>query len=242
VSEENEDERLWSGDASEDGAPEVAESEEPTVVGAAHTPAGAEAEGADTPVTEVCRRCSVQTTTSGAFCPSCGASYEKHRTSRRTKIVAGALVAVVILAGGGMAVAMKIQHDDDVAAKERAAKQRAAAAAVALQRKREADAQARVDAAERLVRELKREIRKETVHSMEKSITKDAKSRVDDGRLDGPILGTQCEQAPGDAKKSATPYLCMAITERNDDGTIRGYNFTATANFEDGSYTWHLGN
>jgi hypothetical protein len=34
----------------------------------------------------------------------------------------------------------------------------------------------------------------------------------------------------------------LAYNKKNDDGTIEGYGFTATVNFEKFSYQWHLGN
>lgn len=192
---------------------------------------------------KVCPRCSVQDTTTGEFCPHCGARYAKRKRSKRSKVIAGAVVLVVLLVAGGVAAALKISHDDDVAAqREKRHKQEllAAAAAKAEQQREELAAErARQEAA--ADRALDREIKKSIEHSMEKSITKDAKKNVDNGILEGPILGTQCDQAPGDARKSATPYSCLAITKRSDDGTIEGYTFTATANLKTGEYRWHLG-
>jgi hypothetical protein len=37
-------------------------------------------------------------------------------------------------------------------------------------------------------------------------------------------------------------YSCLAYNKKNDDGTIEGYGFTATVNYEKFSYQWHLGN
>jgi hypothetical protein len=69
---------------------------------------------------------------------------------------------------------------------------------------------------------------------------------VDDGYLDGPIYGTQCDPVGGgnasDLDARTGRYSCLAYNKKKDDGTIEGYGFTATINFEKFSYQWHLGN
>lgn len=36
-------------------------------------------------------------------------------------------------------------------------------------------------------------------------------------------------------------YSCIAVTEKSADGGSSGYEYTARIDFEDGSYTWELG-
>ena len=81
--------------------------------------------------------------------------------------------------------------------------------------------------------------------SIDRPIIKDAKRRVTEGHLDGPIYGTQCNPVGGgsvsnlDAK--TTKFECLAVTTKNDDGTVEGYRFSATMNWDEGSWTWRLG-
>jgi hypothetical protein len=161
-----------------------------------------------------------------------------------------ALVLLLVLGGGGTAAALITKHNSDQE------HQRALAAAA----HRRADAQRRTHqaqiaadraaAAERRAEEAKdsatRSVRRSLVNDLRKAITKDARGRVADGYLDGPIYGTQCDPVGGgnasnlDARTGR--YSCLAYNKKNDDGTIEGYGFTATVNFEKFSYQWHLGN
>lgn len=236
---------LWSGpaDAASADQSDAQESQDASVDDAHAEPSTAETasnvEDAATMV-KVCPKCSVQETTDGLFCPHCGARYAKKQRSKRSKVILLAAVGLLILAAIGVGIAFKVNHDDEVQAK-RDKQHRievAAAAARAEQAKREAAAAKA--ASEK--RKLDRALRQLMVHEMEKTITKDAKKNVNEGVLDGPILGSQCSPAPGGGSKSAAPYTCMAITKRNGDGTVEGYNFTVTANMNTGSMTWHLGN
>jgi hypothetical protein len=209
----------------------------------ADTAAEVAAEPADVVTTKVCPKCSVQETTAGEFCPHCGARYAKKRRSKRTKVTALAALGALVLAGGATAAVLKVSSDDAAQQKrdERHQAEVAAEAAQAAQAKREAQAKEVADHEAAAQRKLDRQLSSIIVHEMEKRITKDAKKDVDLGVLEGPILGTDCSPAAGGGTKSATPYDCMAITTRNDDGTIQGYNFSATANMKNGSFTWKLG-
>jgi hypothetical protein len=193
---------------------------------------------------KVCPHCSVQATTTGAFCPNCGKPYAKRqRISKRARLIVLGFVAILLLAGAGTAVAMKVHHDNQVTAarhrREAAAeKARQLAAQRAAAERRAAAAAARERATER---KFQREIRRQVVSSLEDSVSKDAKKDVADGLLDGPILRSQCDPAPGTASNTAAAYGCLAVTKENSDGTMSGYNFAATVNFNKGSYTWRLG-
>lgn len=207
-------------------------------------------EGTDKPVpVKVCPHCSTQTETDGDYCPQCGASYVHGRKglSRRSKIIAAAVVGVLVLGGGAVAIVTKVNHDNQVTEdrqRAEAAAKAAAVAAAAQRRQEEQIAQQKADAkAER--DKIERSIRQLAVRGMRKSITKDARSRVAEGVLDGPIYGTQCDPVGGgsvsnlDAKTSR--FECLAIDKKNGDGTVEGYRFTATMNWDKGSYTWRLG-
>ncbi len=148
---------------------------------------------------------------------------------------------VLLLLVGGV---LKIRHDHAAAsaaarveAREKAAAEEAAnKQQEAEQAKAEQDAS---DAAERTQRE-------SLIKDMQKSITKDAKKSVADDILDGPILYTQCTPLGGGSSDDLTAitgtFSCLAATKEHGDGTISGYSYSATANWDDLSYSWHLGN
>ncbi|HMJ36778.1 MAG TPA: hypothetical protein VK501_22935, partial [Baekduia sp.] len=173
-----------------------------------------------------------------------------NNTDTHVRSVDRGLVALLVLGGGGTAAALITKHNTD----EKHQRELAAAAhrrADAQRRARLAQIAAdRVAAAERRAQEAKdaatRSIRRSLVSDLRKAITKDARGRVADGYLDGPIYGTQCDPVGGgnasnlDARTGR--YSCLAYNKKNDDGTIEGYGFTATVNFEKFSYQWHLGN
>jgi predicted nucleic acid-binding Zn ribbon protein len=186
---------------------------------------------------KVCRECSAQAQTDGAFCPHCGTSYaRKRRFTRRIKV---ALVVVLLLLLGGGATAgvlIKQDHDQQVAAKRHAAE-------LVAQQKRDA-AKRRVDEKKAQDR-LERASRKDLVTSLEHSVTKDAKKDSDLGLIDGTVSRTECNPAggadPSDLTTNSGDFSCLAVTADNADGTSSGYRFSATVNYDDFTYTWHLG-
>jgi hypothetical protein len=184
----------------------------------------------------VCPQCSAQAQTDGAFCPHCGASYirkrRKTRLTRRGRIARFVALAIVLAGGGAAALVLKLDHD-----------QKAHAAAVAAQQKRD-DAQRRADQ-KAAADDLERSNRADLVKSLEKSVTKDAEKDVNDGVLTGPVLRSQCDPAngsnPDDLSITTADYSCLAVTSEKPDGTAEGYRFSATVNFDQLNYTWHLG-
>ncbi|MDY7541181.1 MULTISPECIES: hypothetical protein [unclassified Cryobacterium] len=195
----------------------------------------------DAVTTKVCSRCSVQSQTNGAFCPNCGRPFDHSRAgrSRTIKIVAIALAALVVLGGGATAIALSVAHNNEVVAQEVAAKQ--AQADADAESKRVAAAAAAKKAAD----DAKRALRKTSVAGIETSITADAQKRVTDGVLQGPITRSSCTPLGGgstdDLTAITTTFTCIAVNVENADGSASGYRFSATMNWDDGSYTWHLG-
>ena len=190
---------------------------------------------------KVCRFCSVQSQTDGSFCPNCGKSFVRSKTrgSRKLRLFALAAVAIVMLAGGATAVSLVVAHNNEVAAEQRVAdKAEAAKAAEAAHVAAREQSRKAADVAERAER-------KTTVSAIETSITTDAQSRVDSGALDGPIIKSSCSPLGGgstdDLTALTTTFTCIAINVENADGTASGYRFSATMNWDSGSYTWHLG-
>jgi hypothetical protein len=84
------------------------------------------------------------------------------------------------------------------------------------------------------------------VRSLEASITRDARARAREGRLDGPVLATRCAIEPPsqrvrerDLRVPAATYQCLAITRRDPEGRFDvGDPFRATVRYRDYSYTW----
>jgi hypothetical protein len=198
----------------------------------------------------LCRKCSTVSSTAGDFCPHCGASYvRRRRLPRVSKRVGRALAAVVLLlvvAGGATGLALKGQADDRAERRERA--QRNLARLEAQARKQREDAAAAVAAAadEAAAEETRtqRRLRTFTVRELRKAVTKDARAKAADGLLEDRARSTQCENTDGnedDLDETSAAYSCIAITDVDADGGSRGYRFTARVDFEEGSFTWHLG-
>lgn len=194
---------------------------------------------------KVCGKCSVQTRTSGDFCPHCGHSYvaRSRGISKRVLGVVAAVVLVLALAGGGFALKMR---SDEAEQREAAAAERAEAAAEKKQAEEEAaeaaDQERRVQqAAERA----ERAERKSIITQMQASITKDAKKRVADGELEGPIFYTSCDPLGGgsvdDLTALTTTFECLAVNEKLGGGQVRGWVFSSTVNWDEGSWSWRLG-
>ncbi|MDQ0679751.1 cell division protein FtsN [Arthrobacter pascens] len=207
------------------------------------------------PPTKVCPKCSVQNQTIGKFCPNCGAPYNAQRLRAKVNkrvflIVAAALI--VLIAGTG--VVLSIQHTNQVNAEQAAAataseaeKKRESEAAEA-EKKRESEAAAaaaRATAAKQAADASKRKQRNAIVTALEDSVLKDAQERVTTGRLTGPITLASCTPLGGGSSDDLTAitgtFQCIAVNKTNPDGSSSGYRFSATVNWNDTSYTWHLG-
>lgn len=203
----------------------------------------------DDPVlNRVCRYCSVQTTSGGAFCPNCGKPFEKSG-SKKNKIVwvSGSVLAIALLIAGGLFVSQQITAKKaaeealsaQVAASSSAAASSSSAAAEA------AVAAAAESAAASASQDTERSLRKLYVAELETSIERDAKERVKKGSLTGPIKRVDCVPTGGgsldDLTSLTTTFECIAVNETNKDKTESGYVFTSTMNWDEGSYSWRLG-
>jgi hypothetical protein len=237
-----EPESLTSAAEADSPQPSTNGHDAPTIGGEAAT--GTVAQPAPEPGDmRVCQQCSVQTRTNGEYCPHCGGPYVRRPDrirgpSRRTKIIAGSVAGLLLIGGGGTGVLLKIQHDNNVAAKHKQeqaqARQNAAAQAAAQQATEQANQEKRV-------------LRAGILTALQGSITKDANGRVTSGVLDGPaITSTSCTPLGGGSTDNLTAhtgtFTCIAVNQTNSDGTQKGYSFTATVNYDSGSYTWQLGN
>lgn len=189
----------------------------------------------------ICRKCSVQSRTGSDRCPNCGSSYLRglRRFSKRTRMLVVVVPLVLLLLGGGAAAALKIRHDNNV--EQEGEKQAARDLEERQEREREQEAEEDLQAEQD-----KSEIRsrRDLVKGLEKAVTKDAKESVDDGLLEGPILLTQCDVLSGELEDLSTEkgrFECLAANVENDDGTIEGYRYSGTIDYDELTYSWRLG-
>jgi len=203
--------------------------------------------GSDSAPTKVCRHCSVQSETTGEYCPHCGRPYTKGARSKSMQWVAVSVLAALVVAGATTgALVLKGRHDHAVHLQAVAAQRKAAAEAAAKAQAARQAAAAKRAAAKRAADQRERQQRHQAVRYMEKTITKDAQKDVDSGLLDGPILRTTCDPLGGgstdDLTALTTTFSCLAVNKKNNDGTVSGYAYSATMNWTKGSFSWHLGN
>jgi hypothetical protein len=189
---------------------------------------------AEDPV-RICPECSAQARTRGDRCPYCGGFYLRHRgvrmrrrfqtLTRRTKGFIGGGLLLLLLGGVALGISLKVKHDNDLAAKREAAQQTQEA-------KQLQEAQARQE-------------RGVLVTDMERAITRYAQNQSlkPYALINGPILRTQCDPSGGqiDTKTVTQDFSCLAVRTISAGGTMRGYRFSATANYKKLSYSWRLG-
>lgn len=91
--------------------------------------------------------------------------------------------------------------------------------------------------------------RRALVGDLERAITRDAQARVRAGKLDGPVLATECEINPPsqrvverDLNARGSDYECLAVTSRDREGTFAvGHIFDATVDYRRFSFRWSKG-
>jgi hypothetical protein len=84
------------------------------------------------------------------------------------------------------------------------------------------------------------------VADLERAITRDARARVRAGKLDGPVLATECQINPPsqrprerDLSVRRMEYECLAITSRDPAGQfIVGHTFDAVVDYRRFRFTW----
>ena len=163
---------------------------------------------------------------------------------KRALIRAG--IAVLVVAGlvvGGVAwktssdaqqaaiaAALEVKAKEDQAAKDRKAQDDAAAAAKSAQ-----------DAAD----QQERDSRADSVKDIEKSIKTMAKKHVKQDVIRGPIISVSCDPVSGgsvdDLTEKTTAFQCFVANKDNKDGTLSGYYYHATMNWNTGSFTYGYG-
>lgn len=91
-----------------------------------------------------------------------------------------------------------------------------------------------------------RRARRALIRDLERAITRDARARARAGRLDGPVLATECEINPPsrrrlerDLRVASAEYDCLAITSRDREGRFAvGDPFHATVHYRRFRFRW----
>jgi hypothetical protein len=192
--------------------------------------------------TRVCPHCATVSHTAGDYCPQCGKSLiKKPRLSKRARVGLGVGLLVLLIGAAGAAVEIKHHEDEE-------SKKKHAATLVAARHRQEQSETAKREAEDeqRVKRESEESERRSNEKELERGVEKDAKKLVSEETLSEPILGATCSPASGgsstELKSSTGTYDCIAITKHESGGGVSGYRFSATINFADGSFTYHLGN
>ena len=164
------------------------------------------------------------------------------------KIAVGAIVALVV---GGVAAALivpEIQEGKEERAEEE--RRREAAAEAARQKELARESRPRFGRAERppgdLSRAAERGARRGLVQAVEEAITRDARARARAGRLEGPILDTECVINPPsqrarerDLSVRRMDYQCLAVKSRDPQGRFFvGHTFEASVDYERFRFRW----
>nr|WP_271211543.1 DUF2510 domain-containing protein [Rhodococcus wratislaviensis]GLK37628.1 hypothetical protein GCM10017611_44930 [Rhodococcus wratislaviensis] len=147
------------------------------------------------------------------------------------KFAAFGLAALVFLGGAG--VMWKVGHDGKIAAEKEAAADAAD--------KREADQLA----AQRQQDDAKRATRAAAVTRIEASVDSMARDHIARGLIDGTVISVTCSPVSGgstdDLTETTTVFDCFVANENNGDGTLSGYKYNATMNWNSGQYTYGMG-
>jgi len=155
----------------------------------------------------------------------------------RWRLVLGALLATVVLVPAGLLVGGAIDTGKSTGARERGRRE---AARVAAERHRLA-----IDQRPHSGRAVAR-TRAAMVHDLERAINGDARRRVRQGRLGGPVLRTFCEHSEiaAEARLAAVlaRYECTVVTAENRSVKgypfVTGYVFVATIHFRQRLLVW----
>ena len=91
-----------------------------------------------------------------------------------------------------------------------------------------------------------RRARRALVEDVERAITRDARARVRAGKLEGPVLGTECKINPPsrrplerDLSVGRMEYQCLAIKSRDPGGRfLVGHTFEATVDYRRYRFVW----
>jgi hypothetical protein len=164
------------------------------------------------------------------------------------KIALGAAIVLAVLGGAAALIVPVIEESKD----ERAAEERRRDAAFEEAQRKELarESKPHFGRAEKPAGDLspseERRARRELVHAAERAITRDARARAREGRLDGPIFATECRINPPsqrprerDLSVHRMDYQCLAIKSRDPEGQfVVGHTFEANVDYERFRFRW----
>ena len=164
------------------------------------------------------------------------------------KIAVGVVIVLAALGGAAALIVPEIDEGKDERAAEEQRKD--AEFQAAQQRELAEEGRPRQGRAERPPEDLspaaERRARRRLVGEVEQAITRDARARVRAGKLDGPILETECEINPPsrrplerDLSVRRMVYDCLAIKSRDPGGQfVVGHSFEARVDYTSFRYAW----
>ncbi|AOW94406.1 hypothetical protein BFN03_04145 [Rhodococcus sp. WMMA185] len=163
-------------------------------------------------------------------------SVSRKRPSKKV-LIAIAVVGLVAVGGGTI---WKVSHDASVRAE-----QEAVALAAQIAADEEAARLANERAAQEAEDENERALRARAVTGIESSVQEMAEEHVEKGFMTGPVLDVSCSPVGGgstdDLTEVTTVFQCFAATKDNGDGSMSGFNYHATMNWNTGEYTYGRG-
>ncbi len=191
----------------------------------------AEVQAAFAPRPRTCPHCGHTQTTGGARCDECGGEFvvrRKRMPRRRAALIAGLVIAVTAAAALAIVPGMRgSAHERELADAARQAKLEAAERVRML-----AEVQPRTAAApDRRRGEDALAYRRRLVSAGEAAVTADARQRIAEGTMEGPIEGTSCSPYPksfgraaqeDDPAVPANRYQCIAYEQKVELTELQG--------------------
>lgn len=164
------------------------------------------------------------------------------------KIVLGVLLLLAVAGGAIALIAPEIEEGKEDRAEEE--RRRDARFEEAERRRLAEQGRPRTGRAERPTGPLspaeQRRARRALVQEVERAITRDARARARAGKLEGPVLGTECKINPPsrrplerDLSVERMEYQCLAIKSRDPAGRfVVGHTFEAVVDYDRYRFTW----
>ncbi|MDI9896011.1 DUF2510 domain-containing protein [Rhodococcus sp. IEGM 1381] len=155
-------------------------------------------------------------------------------------MIAAAVLLVLAIGGTTLKIANDSRVESELQASQQAA-QLAAEEAAKVEAERVATVAAEKDAAD----SAERVRRLLAVSGIESSVQTMAQGHADKGTINGPIISVTCSPVGGgstdDLTASTTVFECFAANKDNGDGTMSGYKYNSTMNWDTGRYTYGFG-
>jgi hypothetical protein len=162
---------------------------------------------------------------------------------RKRFVIAGTIVVLLLAAAIATGLTLKSAAEAEDA-RETASQEATAAQKAARETQRKAAAEKAEEALELAADETERAYRAAAIPGIEASIAGMAQKHMDDGVITGPVLRVSCSPVAGgsmdDLSEATTVFECFMAQKDNDDGTSSGFYYSATMNWETGSYTYGL--